>query len=100
MLDGGLLSSALRQAVTFSDSKTWFQALRRAIPHGRSPGIRPRTPAVSGVVNSSALPTSCCLKLFHDSSRKAVSRLSLGTKYGVSEAERTFAGRDVSLALF
>src|ERR1700675_3621726 len=98
MLDGGLLSSALRQAVTFSDAKTWLQASRRAIPHDRSAGIRPSTPTASARSNSSALPTNCFLKMFHDSSREAVSRLSLRTKYGVSDAERTFAGA-VSLAL-
>src|ERR1700674_439182 len=98
-LEGGLLSSAQRQAVKSSDSKSCRQASRREIPQGRSAGIRPSTPTASAVLNSSALPTSCFLKLFHDSSRKAVSRLSTETKYGVSDAERTFGGSDRSLPL-
>ncbi len=70
----------VRQAVTFSDSKIWLHALRSAIPQGRSAGIRPSTPTAFAVLNSSALSINCSVKLFHDSIREAVSRLSLGTK--------------------
>src|ERR1700690_567919 len=99
MLEGGLLSSAERQAVTFSDSKTWLQASRRAIPHGRRAGILSNTPTASAVLNSSAAPMSCFLKVFQDSSKEAVSNLLGGTKYDVRDVARTFGGNDASLPL-
>src|SRR5580692_5496767 len=92
MLEGGLLSSAQRQAVTFSDSKIWLHAPRSANPQRKSEGICASNPTASAILYSSASLTSRFLRMSHNSVRQALSRLSPGTKYGVSDAERTFAG--------
>src|SRR5271170_4707783 len=102
MLVGGLLSSAQRHAVTFSDSKTRLQALRSATPQRSSEGICSSTPTAAAILNSSDVPISRFFRAFHESIRQAISRLSLGTKYGVSGTERTFAvdGRSALLLVW
>src|SRR5579863_2834810 len=97
MLDGGLLSSPERQAVTFSDSKTWHHASRSANPQRRSAGICPSNPVESAKLNTSSAPARCFLSFFHDSSRQIISCLSLGTKYGASDVDLTFIG-DVAIS--
>src|ERR1700722_5686158 len=98
-LERGLLSSAQRQAVTFADSKIPRQASRIAIPHITRAGILSNTPDSSADLNSPALRTSPLLRLPQDSSNDAISRLLVETKYGVSDARRTFAGIDRGLPL-
>src|SRR5580704_5130113 len=100
MLEGGLLASAEKQAVTFSDSKTWLQASRSTNPQSRRAGNRPSNPIASAVLNTSVPRARRFLKPFHDSSREAVSSLSLGTKYDDSDADLTLGGSTGTLALF
>src|SRR5580704_12041224 len=100
MLEGGLLASAEKQAVTFSDSKTWLQAFRSANPQSRRAGNRPSNPIASAMLNTSPPLTRCFVKPCHESSREAVSSLSLGTKYGESDADLTLGGSAGTLALF
>src|SRR5438445_13320386 len=98
MPEGGLLSSAEKHAITFSDSKTWCQASRKAIPQDRRAGILPDTPA-SAVLNSSDSASRCFLSRLQDPSREARSFWSTGTKYGARVIARTFRGTDASFPL-
>src|SRR5579863_4249164 len=100
MLDGGLLSSPERQAVTFSDLKTWFHASRSAHPQRRSEGTCSSNPVASANLYTSSQPARCFLSFFHDSSRQVTSCWSLGTKYGASDVDLTFGGSAGTSALF
>src|SRR6202162_6406600 len=79
----GLLSSALRHAVTCADANTRSHASRRARPQQKGALPDPKKPADSAVLNSGARPLSQVFNLSHDSRKDASSCLSIAPKYGV-----------------
>src|SRR5579863_9180319 len=90
----GLLSSALRHAVTLSEANIRSHASRSARPQRKGALPDPKNPADSAVLNSVACPTSQVFNLSHDSRRDTSSCLSTAPKYGANGAAITLAGRD------
>src|SRR5579864_7027310 len=88
----GLLSSALRHAVTWADANKRSHASRRESPHPRGAPVDPRLPTNSAVSNSPAELTSQVFKLSQDSSKDVSSALSVVPKYGVNDSTRTLGG--------
>src|SRR5690348_7045265 len=96
----GLLSSAQRQAVIFSASKTTFHASRTARPHISRLSRRASTPEASAISNSGAEAASFRRNRLQVCFSDPASLSSVLEKYPSREAARTFFGSTSKRPLF